>query len=154
GTSRFSMKSYAAFGEANYRVTSGLTATLGLRYTYEDKSGFYATQVSGGLNLTGLPAATASELNRAKLSIFRPQSYAPSDSGGSLSGRANLAYQFTEEMMGYASFAHGFKSGGLNMSGLPLNAQNQPALATAVIKDETNDTFEVGLKSTLFSKRA
>src|SRR5262249_45532104 len=48
----------------------------------------------------------------------------------------------------------GFKSGGLNMNGLPLNAQNQPVLATAVIKDETNGTFEVGVKSTLFDNRA
>ena len=28
------------------------------------------------------------------------------------------------------------------MSGLPLDAANQPALATAVIEDETNETFE------------
>ena len=56
--------------------------------------------------------------------------------------------------MGYVSYAHGYKSGGLNMSGLPLDAQNQPALATAVIEDEKNTTYEVGLKSTLLDGRA
>ena len=135
------MKSYAAFGEVNYDFTERLTATLGLRYTYEDKEGTYATQVFGGLDLTGLPPATAAELNRAKLSIFRPQSYTAADDGGSLSGRANLAYQFTDDLLGYVSYAYGYKSGGLNMSGLPLDAQNQPTLATAVIEDEKNTTY-------------
>jgi iron complex outermembrane receptor protein len=154
GTSDFEMNSYATFGEVNYDFTKKLTATLGLRYTYEDKKGDYATQVFGGLDLAGLPAATAAELNRAKLSIFRPQSYHAADNGGSLSGRTNLAYRFTDGMLGYVGYAHGFKSGGLNMSGLPLDAQNQPALTTAVIADEKNSTVELGFKSTLIGGRA
>ena len=154
GTSDFQMNSYAAFGEVNYAFTQRLTATLGLRYTYEDKEGTYATQVFGGLDLTGLAPNVAAELNRAKLSIFRPQSYAASDDGGSISGRVNLAYRITDDMLSYVSYAHGYKSGGLNMSGLPLDAQNQPTLATAVIKDETNSTVEIGFKSTLLGGRS
>jgi iron complex outermembrane recepter protein len=153
GTSDFEMKSYAAFGEVNYDITEKLTGTLGLRYTYEDKDGAYATTVFGGASLAGLPAATAAELNRAKLSIFRPQSYTASDSGGSLSGRANVAYKLTDNLLTYLSYAKGYKSGGLNMSGLPLDAQNNPALATAVIDDEKNTTIELGFKSTLLDGR-
>lgn len=154
GDSRFEMRSYAAFGELNYDFTERLTATLGLRYTYEDKEGTYATRVFGGLDLSGLPAATAAELNRAKLSIFRPQNYAAADDDGSLSGRVNLAYTLTNDLMAYVSYAYGYKSGGLNMSGLPLDALNQPTLATAVIEDEKNTTYEVGLKYTTFDRRA
>jgi iron complex outermembrane receptor protein len=154
GSSAFKMSSYAPFGEVNYAFTDRLTGTLGLRYTHESKEGTYATQVSGGLPLTGLPPATAAELARAKLSIFRPQSYTAADDGGNYSGRANIAYQFTHDLFGYVNYAHGYKSGGLNMSGLPLDAQNQPALATAVIKDETNSTYEVGFKSTLRAGKA
>ena len=102
----------------------------------------------------GCLQATAAELARAKLSIFRPQSYTAHDDGGSWSGRANVAYQFTGDLMGYVSYAHGYKSGGLNMSGLPLDAQNQPTLATAVIKDEQNATTELGFKSTLRDGKA
>lgn len=153
GASRFTMESHAAFGELNLEFTPRLSGTLGLRYTHEDKRGSYATEVSGGPDLSGLPAQTASELTRARLSIFRPQSYDPRDAGGSLSGRANLAFQWHEGLFGYVSYARGFKSGGLNMSGLPLDAQNQPALATAVIKDERNRTVELGLKSTLAEGR-
>lgn len=154
GSSDFEMESYAAFGEVNYKITERLTATLGLRYTYEDKEGSYATQVFGGLDLTGLSPAVAAELNRAKLSIFRPQNYTATDDGGSLSGRANLAYQLTDGLLAYASYASGYKSGGLNMSGLPLDAQNRPVVATAVIEDEKNSTIELGLKSTLLGGRA
>jgi iron complex outermembrane recepter protein len=149
GDSVFKMKSYAVFGELNYEVIDRLTATLGLRYTYEDKEGSYATTVFGGL-----PTTPGTPLNNAKLSIFRPQSYTAADDGGSLSGRFNVAYEFTDGLMAYASYARGYKSGGLNMSGLPLDATNNPALATAVIEDETNTTYEAGVKSTWLDGRA
>lgn len=154
GDSRFAMDSQAAFGELGWRAADSLTATLGLRYTYEDKQGSYATQVAGGADLTRLEPAVAAELNRARLSIFRPQDYTARDRGGSLSGRANLAWQAADDLLAYLGYARGFKSGGLNMSGLPLDATNQPALATAVIEDERNSTLELGLKSTLLEGRA
>jgi iron complex outermembrane receptor protein len=39
------------------------------------------------------------------------------------------------------------------MSGLPLDARNQPALNTAVIKPEKNETWEIGVKSRLWNNR-
>jgi iron complex outermembrane receptor protein len=39
------------------------------------------------------------------------------------------------------------------MSGLPLNAANQPALTTAVIKPEQNTTAELGIKTRLLDQR-
>lgn len=149
GQSAFKIKSYAAFGEVNYDVTDRLTATVGLRYTFEDKQGLYQTEVFGGV-----PTTPGTPLANAKLSIFRPQNYRAKDDGGSLSGRANISYAITDDFFVYASYSQGFKSGGLNMSGLPLDATNNPALATAVIEDETNTTYEVGLKSTLLNGRA
>jgi iron complex outermembrane receptor protein len=167
GDSHFTMDSYAAFGEVNYRITPRLTSTLGLRYTYEDKHGDYSTYVAGGLPFSTLPdpvtctMLTGAALNgrdNAKLSLFRPQCYSVDDSGGSVSGRANLAYQFSDGLMSYVSYARGYKAGGLNMSGLQLTGgtgagANQPALDTAVIDDEKNSTFELGLKSTLLDGR-
>jgi iron complex outermembrane receptor protein len=154
GESRFQMRTYAAFGEANYKFTSRLTATLGLRYTHEERDGSYVTTVFGGPDLAALTPVVAAELRRAQLTILRPQSYTADNAGGSVSGRANLAFAISDETMAYASYAHGFKSGGLNMSGLPLDAENQPALATAVIEDETHRAYEFGLKSALFAGRA
>jgi iron complex outermembrane receptor protein len=147
GRTNFRSNSYAAFGEANWHLTSRLTATGGLRYTQEDKKGFYSTEVFGGLPTTN------TTLVNAKLSILRPQTYSARDSDGSLSGRGNLSYQLAESVLGYASYARGFKSGGINMSGLPLNAQNEPALATAVVRPERNINYEIGLKTRLFDRR-
>ena len=147
GRTDFRSTSYAAFGEANYRIVPRLTATLGLRYTQEDKDGYYATTVSGG------PATSNAALMSARLGVLRPQSYQAHDSDGSLSGRGNLAWQATDTTLAYASYARGFKSGGINMSGLPLDNNNQPGLATAVVRPERNETYEIGLKNALFDRR-
>jgi len=147
GRTDFRTQSYAAFGEVNWRIVPTLTLTGGLRYTHEDKYGSYATSVAGGL------ATTNAALVAAKLSILRPQSYGARDSDGSLSGRGNIAWAISDTLMGYASYARGFKSGGINMSGLPLDNQNRPALATAVVRPERNTTYEVGLKTAAFDRR-
>ncbi len=147
GRTDFRSLSYAAFGEVNYRFLNRLTATIGLRYTQEDKDGYYTTTVSGG------PTATNAALINARLGVLRPQSYEAHDSDGSLSGRGNLAWQVSDTAMAYASYASGFKSGGINMSGLPLDSNNRPVLATAVVRPERNETYEIGLKNTLFDNR-
>ena len=147
GRTDFRSDSYAAFGEVNWRPTDRLTLTGGLRYTYEEKEGAYDSFTFGG------PANVTAAQRASQLSILRGQSYAASDKDGDVTGRANIAYQLSEDVLGYASYARGGKSGGINMSGLPLNNNNQPALNTAVIKPEKNSAYEIGLKTSLFSRR-
>jgi iron complex outermembrane receptor protein len=147
GRTDFQSNSYAAFGEVNWRPLPGLTLTGGLRYTYEDKKGYYSTFVFGGPS--GL---TPAQIN-SQLSILRGQTYSAKVNGGALTGRANITYAFTDGVLGYASFARGAKSGGINMSGLPLDNSNNPALNTAVVRPEQNTNYEVGLKLTLFDRR-
>ena len=147
GRTSFRSNSYALFGEANVKIVPRLTLTGGLRYTREDKDGFYSTEVFGGL------ATTNTALVNAKLSIIRPQTYAATSSEDNLSGRANLSYQVTPGINAYVAYARGFKSGGINMSGLPVNALNQPVLTTAVVRPELNTNFEAGIKTRLFDRR-
>ena len=147
GDTRFATNSYAAFAEVNWRILPSLTLTGGLRYTYETKEGDYSTRVFGG------PPTTSPALINARLGVLRPQTYSARDRDGSLSGRANIAWQPSDEVLLYASVARGFKSGGINMSGLPLDANNQPALPTAVVEPERNTTWEAGIKSTLWDGR-
>jgi iron complex outermembrane recepter protein len=144
GHTRFTSNSYAVFGEATWHVIENLSLTGGLRYTYEDKNGSFVSTVYGGLQ-TSDPT-----LINKQLSILRPQSYTAAVSNGSVSGRANASYNFTDDVMAYVTYANGSKSGGINMSGLPLNSANLPALATAVIKPENNITLEGGFKTQLF----
>jgi len=129
-------------------VLERLDASLGLRYTYEDKDGAFDSIVYGGLDTSNNAALRAKQLQ-----ILRPQSYTATVSDGSVSGRANVSYKLTDDIMGYAIYSQGYKSGGINMSGLPLTAANQPALATAVIKPERNNTVEAGLKTEWFDHR-
>ena len=147
GHTRFHSDSYAVFGEAVWHATSKLAVTAGVRYTDEKKDGTFESTVAGGL------ATTTPALVNAKLSILRPQSYAADVSDDATSGRVSVSYEFGEQAMPYATWAHGNKSGGINMSGLPLNAANLPALSTAVVKPERNNTTEVGVKTRLFDRR-
>ncbi|EGD59159.1 TonB-dependent receptor [Novosphingobium nitrogenifigens DSM 19370] len=146
GDTRFVTDSYAAFAEVNWRIVPGLVATGGVRYTKEVKDGDYSTTVFGGL------ATTNAALIAAKLSVLRPQSYTAHDNNGSVSGRANLAWQITQRIMAYVSWARGYKSGGINMSGLPLDSSNNPVLSTAVIRPERHDSWEAGVKTRLFAE--
>ena len=147
GQTRFKSNSYAAFGEATWHAAGRLDVTGGLRYTVEDKHGRFDSTVAGGL------AITSATLNNSKLSILRPQSYSASDSDSSPSGRINASYNVSAGVLAYAGYSRGSKSGGINMSGLPLNAANLPALATAVIKPEKNTTVEIGLKTRTLNQR-
>lgn len=146
GRTDFRSTSYAAFGEVNWRPVDRVTLTGGLRYTYEHKTGAYDTFTFGG------PPTTSAALVNARLSILRGQRYAATVDDGALTGRANIAWAATDTVLGYASYARGEKSGGINMSGLPLNDQNLPAIGTAVVRPEKNTAYEVGLKTRLFDR--
>lgn len=136
GRTDFQSNSYAAFGEVNWRPIDRVTLT-----------GTYDTFTFGG------PPTTNTALINAQLSILRGQNYAAKVNDGALTGRANIAWQATDNVLGYASYARGEKSGGINMSGLPLNDQNLPAIGTAVVRPEKNTAYEVGLKTRLFDNR-
>ena len=141
GDTRFESESRAVFGEATWHATKHWDLTLGWRYTSENKDGRFDSTVSGGL------ATTSPALVNAKLSILRPQSYSAAVDDDSGSGRVVAAYRFSSNLLTYVSYSRGEKSGGINMSGLPLTAQNQPALATAVVRPEQNKTTELGVKT-------
>jgi iron complex outermembrane receptor protein len=121
----------------------------------ETKHGTYATTVSGGL------ATTTASLLSDQASILRAQSYAAAVSENGLSGRVNLAWRVRPGVQAYVNAASGQKSGGINMSGLPVypagvagHASGDPILSTAVIRPERNFTWELGLKNQFAGGRA
>ena len=142
GRTDFRSESFGIFGEVTWRPVERIAVTGGLRYTYEEKDGVYDVRTFGGV-------APTAALQADQQSILRAQSYSAHDGDGSASGRVNVAYDVTDRVMAYASFAKGQKSGGINMSGLPVNASNQAVLATAVVRPETNTTWEAGVKTRL-----
>jgi iron complex outermembrane receptor protein len=140
-------KSYAAFGQLTWHATDQLSVTPGLRYTYEEKEADYASTVSGGL-ATANPTLIA-----YKLALNRPQAYTAEDSDGSFSGQINVAWKPAEALLVYGNWARGYKSGGLNLSGLPVDTAGNPVLDRAVIEPEETTTYEAGIKSQLFDRR-
>ena len=152
GTTDFRTDSYAAFAELTWHVTPRLAATGGIRYTYENKDGVYNLSTFGGV-------APTTALQNDQQSILRAQSYTGHISDGSASGRGNLSYKLNDKVMLYASYARGQKSGGINMSGLPVypagvagHASGDPILSTVTVRPEKNTTYEAGIKTTLFDR--
>jgi iron complex outermembrane recepter protein len=141
------IKSFAGFGQLIWRITDTLTLTPGVRYTTERKTANYAAIVGGGL-ATGNAALVS-----AQLSIFRPQAYQVGFSDNALTGDINLSWQPARDVNIYASYSRGFKSGGINLAGLPFNATNNPALNRAIINPEKSNAYELGIKTQLLDRR-
>jgi iron complex outermembrane receptor protein len=139
--------SYAAFGQFTWNVTDRFRITPGLRYTDEQKSGRYVATVAGGL------VTTDAALISRRLGIARPQAYSADISDGSLSGQIAASFDLTDDVLIYGSYAKGFKSGGINMAGLPTLADGSPALNSAEVKPEEVTTWEAGLKTQAFDRR-
>ena len=146
--------SLAAFGQVSWKVTDRLTLQPGLRVNYDRKSGSYDAIVTDGAgNLVVCNPPPTSSVVRDQCATLPPQSYTPEFSDWNISGDFTASWQFADDVLGYATYARAFKSGGVNLSGLPLDANNQPILSAATVEPETVNHFELGLKSQLLDRR-
>ena len=64
--------------------------------------------------------------------------------------KVSLAYDFSEDLLFYLSYSHGFRSGGFNEIGFGTGDFAGPP---TVYKPENSDSIEGGLKATLFDGR-
>jgi iron complex outermembrane recepter protein len=117
------LEQYAGFGEASYDVTKKLTLTLGLRYFDYKKTDTGIVQ-QGNIVVGN--------------SVQPPITASSSESG--LVRKFSADYQFTSDLMAYASASQGFRPGGVNESiGLPA--------ALGPYKSDNLWDYELGLKS-------
>ncbi len=133
--------SAALFGQLEWSVNERLRVLPGLRVNYDQKSVDFDQQIYGGLQTT-VPALIA--LQR---SILAPQAYKANVDDSNLSGQLTVAYKIAKRANGYGTYATSFKSVGLNLNGVPTDAQDQPVLSTATVKPEDVRHIEVGLKT-------
>jgi iron complex outermembrane receptor protein len=54
----------------------------------------------------------------------------------------------------YATYAKSFKSGGINLNGVPADASGNPLLAAATVKPESVHHLEAGIKTQFLERRA
>jgi len=115
---------YAAFGNFTYDLTDALTVELGGRYTYEKK-----------------------RFTQRSLRVYSQQPLIPgfypytlSEHWDAFSPRASLSYKFKPNILGYASWSRGFRSGGFN--GRPT-----AEVEIGSYDPEYLTAYEVGLKT-------
>ena len=143
---RLETTSLAAFGQLSWRVSDRLRLQPGLRVNYDKKVGSYVAVVTTGTGST--------TLNNDQRGILAPQSYEAKFSGWNVSGDFTIAYDLARDVLAYATYARSFKSGGINLAGLPLDSANNPILGAATVKPEKVDHFEIGLKTQFLHRRA
>ena len=142
------IESQSIYGQGTYDLTEKLSVTLGLRASRDEKS----------------------ILARETLPNRAPVMFAPDDVNGNsgplvvsndadwsaVSGRFSLEYKATDDAFIYASYARGYRAGGINDR--PLAATHvitfeDPSFNYGInaIDEEILDVYEIGLRSELFN---
>ena len=145
--------SYALFGQLNWKFTPQLTGTVGGRYTVETRRFDNYGQKQGGLPLVyPLPGNFDESLFGT---LFRPNQAgyvqfdvaAPWKKYTSFNPKLGLQYQWTPDVLAYASFSQGFKSGGYDLRASDL------ATSSAPYKPQITTAYEAGLKTAFFENK-
>jgi outer membrane receptor protein involved in Fe transport len=162
---RQTAKSYALFTDETFALMQRLDLTVGLRWTHEkkDETGQYSNPDGGAacgqlLNPVGAPSTPfvpALLLGYGCSTIFNPFfngiTHAQSLSEDNVNGTVKLAYHFTDDLMGYASWADGTKAGGFNLARVTNPAALNPLapILDTSFPRETVNSYEIGIKSEL-----
>ncbi len=169
GTANFgtTFKNMAAFGQATFNFSDRFRAIAGLRYTHDQLNGFHIrkTPVTGASNavfdqgvyneyirqLSLLPATpTAAQLTAAQNAAVLASNGRPfrqKVTNNNLSGKVGLQFDISDDVMAYATYSRGYKGPGLNIF-FNLNSNGTPPLS-----DETGDSYEGGLKTSMLDGR-
>jgi len=139
--SNLNTQSAALFANIDWSITDRLHFQPGIRFNYDKKDVDFSRSVYGG------PAnPTAQQLNLL-LAVYRPQAFVVDADDTNTSGNLTLSFQANDKINAYVTYATAFKSIGLNLGGLPLDAQNQTILGSAVIAPEDVTNIEIGIKT-------
>ncbi|MFY9351055.1 MAG: TonB-dependent receptor [Sphingobium sp.] len=129
-------RSYAAYGQVNFEIATGLRVTGGLRYTNDRKTFDYSALRNGGsgavYGANGLLYAIDPTRRVGKYDAWTP--------------KFGIDWQASPSLFLYASAAKGFKSGGFN-GRATTNAD------FSAFGPETIWSYEVGAKTDLFDRR-
>ena len=121
-------ESYAAFVDFNWEIFDRVRLSGGGRYTHDKKS------LQTSLTDLGVPAN----------SFASPET---SESWSKFTPKIGIDYRPNDDLMLYASWSRGYRSGGFNGRGLT------PFSATTPYDPETVDSYEVGFKSEFLDRK-
>ena len=139
----------AVYGQVDYKVTSALTATLGMRYTRETKRGdVWRTNTNSSF---AMPASTSVICSSSVPVPCYQAGFTPIGAKETFSDNTPvvaLSYKVNDGLNVYGRVARGFKSGGFS-----LEAQT-PAAVLRPFDPEKSTSYEAGFKSTLLGGKA
>ena len=163
-------RSWSVFTHNSFQVTENFDIVFGARWNDEKKDGDYKqvggnsqaclnTVANGDLLVQVAGAAAAGVANTARaLMCFPfatvadvdprlPTSFDDTFEDDELTYTLKGVYAFDDNITGYASFSHGFKTGGFNLDSTAAVAGADPRFDS-----ETVDAWEIGLKSDLLDR--
>jgi iron complex outermembrane receptor protein len=135
GTFHQHAESIAGYVNTDFKITQTVDLTLGARYTHDSKSGAFVQTVTNpfvGAGVLRAPENTALDFKDS-----RPN------------WRASLSWHVNPNVMAFATWSTGYKSGGFNNLGgaAALGAANRS------FASETSNDWELGVKSTFLDRR-
>lgn len=164
GPNDLSTKNYAFFGQVDYRPTEQIGISIGGRYTHENKlfEGFQSD--ANGLtykilNQIGVPPCasinpTISDACRIAAGFPNPGqplryyiAGTQKKSFNNFSPKVGLQYHPSDDVMTYASWSKGYKTGGWT------TRLSNPLPTAPDFDEEKATTWEVGVKSTLIDRK-
>ena len=125
-------KSHAAYAQGTFKLTEQLGVTGGIRYSNDDKTGHFRA-LTNNTAAAQSPEVTALALKQDKITY-----------------RLNATWRFNEDVMVFASYATGFKSGGFDTSAGTTGAIGA---TNRTFNPESTKNYELGVKSQLFDNR-
>ena len=162
--------SWSVFTHNTFDVTDKLDLTIGLRYTDESKDGSFSQSnfnnplcpaVLGSIGAGNVPAplvtgifglgclAFTAQADLPQAAVFPlPRTFDTEFNDDELVYTGKVGYEFTRDISAYASFTHGYKSGGFNLDSTAASGGADPRFLS-----ETVDAYELGFKSRLFDNR-
>lgn len=170
-------RSIALFTNDTWHVTDAFEITGGLRYTSEDKKlNTYQTNSDGGVGcgtalspagqarIAGIVGAANAGVVIGNLCLpwanplFNGRGTVQTRTEKEWSGTIKASYRISPEVFTYASYARGYKGGGYNLdrtqssNGLPSGAAGVAPIYDTSFPGEFVDSYEIGLKNTLFHR--
>ncbi len=158
---------WSVFWQTTWNASERLRATLGVRYSYEEKEGERRMSFADLNGVTKpvdnyIDGNTAGHVGidyilAAAFSVER-HDLAGKQSGGNLAPSLNVQFDVNDDVMAYATASVGYKSGGFdarsNASPSPApSATGQPLVGAFEYDEEQATSFEIGAKTSFMDGR-
>ena len=150
---RFSNTSAALFGQLTWKVTDRFSLQPGVRLNYDRKKGIYDSVVTNGDGVLVTYDSTDPRIV-AQRAVLAPQYFEARFSDWNFSYDFTASYKVSPDVLAYATYARSFKSGGINLNGLPVDSSGNPLEAAATVEPESVNHYEIGIKTQAWGNRA